>query len=241
MDFPTRPTYLGPSALPATATGRAMLADAYFDRATMLAKFNVGMVFDDGAPSVGTFRLTGATLNGEAVTVGARSYVFTGGAAGASITALVAAVNGDASREADALDLAGDACGFLSLTKPGLIALSTTCVNGVVSDIGLVSGSVSTFRIQSRGRFSINPEHVAAWVAGGAVVVGGVAAATMPTLEGFLVQAAAPVGGQFKNLTTGVVGATWIQFNANYYGLVVTDSGGILADTDTITWTAHVA
>jgi hypothetical protein len=134
----------------------------------------------DGA-GVGWFYLTGNVAEGELVTIGSRVYGFTqlgvvppgadvlvdvaaGLAPAIAIPALVAAVNGDASRVANLVTLGGNIAGISSIatTATGNIALATNCANGTVRAATAIGGSTAQRRVSQTNVHAISAADVTA-------------------------------------------------------------------------------
>ena len=140
-----------------------------------------GVPPSDGLQASGTLTFTGVTDEGELVVIGARTYEFdtgggvtsgrvavdiSGGASAAqSVTALVAAVNGDSSAIVTAQDGAGNTV-VVTADAPGTagnaLATTTTCLNGSWAQITLTGGladSWTDFR-SNLGPFDIEPQEI---------------------------------------------------------------------------------
>jgi len=210
-------------------------------------------------PAVGYVEFSGGgnISDGDTLSIGGRTYEFdtaadpgvfvgdvrvnvSGGAALAqAVTALVAAVNGDAARTVDALDIGGDVVAFVHRTPGtgGNIALAETvdAGNKMVVSAALFTGGVA------EGLFSLQPNRytvtavdattLARVLGTSEIVLAGFPSTTAPRLFGATCRTAA---GAWKDLTDGIL--TFRQVNANYWILCYAEpaAGALLVATDVI-------
>jgi len=207
----------------------------------------------------GYFRLTGNATAAETLTIGGRVYVYTAGAgtgdpleilpggagpwaAAASITAAIATINADATREANVV---AGADGTSLMTASHLatdIALDTTCVNGLFS-VGAgptttTGATVAADRTTGKQNYTVLADNVTKWAIGATEEV---CIATLPDLgsawrlANFMIHDA---NGLFKSIAT--TGHRFVQANADEYVLLIRDPGAVMAATDTIRWEAVI-
>jgi hypothetical protein len=211
-----------------------------------------------GLCDVGYFYQTGVAADTETVTINGRVYEFdtdsstTGDVdvdinadqtADASITALVAAVNGDGSRTVDAVAMAGNAdtnAGAMlnSISKGANITLATDVTNGVVSAAALTGTAVTTSLRLSEFSYTVTAADVTqlATTGGNSICIAGFPVTSEPTLVSVLVKSA--TGGWVVPVLTVLF--AFRQTNSNFYVLEVDDSAATLTATDVITGIASV-
>jgi hypothetical protein len=196
--------------------------------------------YHDGQPGVGTIDFTGVCSDGETVTIGSRIYEFddvdgasctgsedvcidvSGGASAAQCgTALVAGVNGDASRSADTV-LNTDIVSTLGVAVNDAYTLTETGTNISVSSANAVSaeaaGSHSLYHCDHTVTAT---EQTALGGATGAITVCGVASTTLPNLVQCDVVDSSGQAVTISNTSFNIT-----QHNSNYYGVIVKDTGG---------------
>lgn len=214
---------------------------------------------DEGQAPVGFFYLTGAAGDTELVTINSRTYEFDDDAtstgdvdvdisadatADAACTALAAAINGDASRDVDAVVMAGNADTNAGVMLVGKAAgatnftLTTDAANGVVSAATLTGASAAAVNSMWSHEYTVTAADVTqlATTGGNSVPILGVSSTTQPKICGLTMRTSA--GAMVVPVATLVW--TWLQANSNFWVLVVDDSAGTLASGDVIGVTAVV-
>lgn len=207
----------------------------------------------DGSAPIGYFYLTSTAADTETVTINGRVYEFdtnstsTGDVAvdisgdqtaDAACTALAAAINGDGSRDADAVVMAGNAdtnAGVLFIGKQvgsTNFSLATTCANGVVSAAAFTGAASRTPKEWYAHSYTISAADVSqlATTGGNSIAVLGVPSTTSPTIRQVYVTNAN--GGWVVPVET--VRWTLLQANSNYRVLALDDSAATLAANDVV-------
>lgn len=255
-------TELADNALAATAAGRAKMQDAFFNEATVTAKFGAASIADDrlkstfpnypGLAGVGYVYISGLVADTNTVTINARVYEFdTNGAitgnvtvnvaadqtASAAITALVAAINADASRVVDAINLGGDLCGLVARTAGtgGNYTLAVVGANISRSGANLTGGDAagSLSLILSVARYTITAQDVTslASVSSAEIVIGGSPSTTAPTV---LFWHLTDINGFAKTIATSRIRVA--QANTNFYEVILRDDSAMLQAGDTLSY-----
>lgn len=215
---------------------------------------------------VGTqhFYLTGVVADAQTVTFGTRIYEFDTTAdpgaivagrvrvavvadqtADAAITALVTAMNADASREGDAAAWAGNSdttsgAHFVEKSLTGVNpALATTCVNGVVGAAATTGAAALANRDAFAFRRTIVAQDVTtlARLDGAAAVIGEIDVMGIPVTSEpstYIVQVKRPNGTRLGLVADQTIEFDWVQLNANYWMLKCLDPLAVLAATDVI-------
>lgn len=216
------------------------------------------IVKDIGAPGVATLSVSGNVTALETIVLGAQTYTFRaaasgtpdldilpGGAgpwaAGVAITAAVAAINANVSRQFNALDVGGDAIAFVERAVGGAaLATTTTLVNGLFSTATSVGYEAAAVVSRTSGIYRVRANDVTAWLASDEVVIGGIASTTQPTR--FTIQARASydptVAAAYRSVATLV--SRVAQANANYWSLLVQDPGAVLSAGDGLVYDIEI-
>lgn len=208
---------------------------------------------NEGQPGVGYFYLTGAVSDTELVTLNGRTYEFDTDAtstgdvavdvsgdqtADAAITALVAAINGDSSREFDAVAMAGNAdtsAGCLLVATAADATnrtIATDAANGVVSAAAVTGEAAAANTSLWAYEYTVTSADVTelARTGGNSVAVMAVNSTTQPKLVGLTVRTSA--GAMVVPVATLVW--TWAQANSNFWVLAVDDGAASLTAGDII-------
>lgn len=213
------------------------------------------------APAVAYVEFSGGgnMLDGDTLSIGGRTYEFdtavapgaivgnvrvdiSGGATLAqSITALVAAVNGDASRTVDALDIGGDVVAFVHRTPgtAGNIAIAETVDVGnqmVVSGANFTGGQAEGRLSLQACRYTITAADVTTLLrtlGTTEIVIAGFPSTTAPRLFALAADTSA-AGGAWIDLTDGIL--TFRQVNTNFWVLCYAEpaAGALLAATNVL-------
>lgn len=212
------------------------------DGSLLDADLSSKLLKDLGAECVGYLDLTGVTSDTETVTINGRVYEFdtdstitgdvdvdvSGGASATqSATALAAAINGDASRDVDAIDV-GDGTVLLVAQTAGAtdFALATTCANGVVSAATCVGAAAAAVKSAHHFRRTLTAQDVTTTTdADGVIPVGAIALDSAPSL--FVVQVR-DSNGVLKACAN--VQWSWQQANSNYYLLQALETQAAATD-----------
>lgn len=174
-------------------------------------------LYDVAQGGLGWFRLTGAVVEGELVTVGTRVYGFSaipvlvpgaavivdvsaGLGAAIAIPALVAAVNADALRECDAATLGGNVAAFAALTTGTVAnpAFATNSANGIVRAATGEGSHDANRQVYTQGGYPITATDVAnlaTTLGTSEIVLGTYASAIVPrivSVQAYQVTGAAP-------------------------------------------------
>jgi len=226
----------------------------------------IDALFADRTPAgAGWLAFTGGTLDTELVTLGSRVYEFDTAAAPGAVTAgnvrvdvsggatatqsavaLLAAVNGDADREVDAVIMSnGDVVGFVSRTHVGDVAAALVCTTTVAASVVSAGGTLLAADTPQeytgcRGVSALPAGAAAVFGAGDSVPVAAIDSATRP--DWLQVQAYTPGVGNLLAPVPLVATVTfeWIQANAGRWVLEVADNAATLTDGDEIHWQASV-
>uniref|UniRef100_A0A6H1ZN17 Uncharacterized protein n=1 Tax=viral metagenome TaxID=1070528 RepID=A0A6H1ZN17_9ZZZZ len=209
-----------------------------------------GVIFPVSAEdrySVGYVRFSGVTADAQTVTIQGRVYEFdiggavapgsvavdiSGGASATqSVTALVAAINGDAGASVEALaDTAGACCVLIGKAAVTAFTLATTCINGVVSGAAMVGGVAAGDRFFVEGSYTVTAADVTAWAAGDEVPILGMDdPGATPDIGYVQVMDATGGFGALPGLVARVA-----QIDANNWVLLLADPLVTLAATDVI-------
>lgn len=202
-------------------------------------------------PRVGYVYISGVTANTETIVINGRTYEFTDGAlvgdvqinvpngsnAAVSITGAVAAINGDAARTVEAIDLGGDVMGLIGRT-PGAAALTLaeTMGNGAVSAAVMTGGAADAYAGRVFGEYTVTAQDVTTLASGlGTAQIGlfGFPSTTQPAIVNFQVRTAT---GVLRNMTDGIV--VMRQINANQWMLCYVEpaGGALLVATDIVSF-----
>lgn len=223
------------------------------------------MYYDLGTAGVAWIGITGAVADGDRVSIGGRIYEFdtaappgaigaganvrvgvSGGggdqannAAGA-IAALVAAVNGDASRVVNAVDIGGDVAGFVALVAGSgtNFAISELIDGGNVINVSAAAATMNTDRepyARTSRSYTITAADVtelARTLGTSEIPVCSFASTTQPVIMSV---AAFTAGGSYVSLVDGKF--TMRQANAAYWVLCYAEpaGGAVLAAGDRVT------
>lgn len=207
--------------------------------------------------SCGYIYFTGNVTDAETVTTGTKIYEFDDGggigagnvvvpmggagpwAANVAAVALAAAINGDATRQADAYNnAAGDTVTvqLMGNDVTTALALATTAVNGVVSAANLTAGAAKADKYFARSTYAVTAANVTKWALGATheVVIGTINnPGYAPQIVHFGIHTAG-IAGQMKSNAT--IAVRVVQMNADDYAILVRDPVAVLANTDVITW-----
>ena len=253
-----------PAALDLKADGAIAIGDATDVNAAALtgsvSMTNAGLTAlvkgleDDGHGAIGYVYCTGAVADTELVTINGRTYefdndsTFTGDVqvdvtgdltADAAMTALAAAINGDATRSVDAVVMAGNSdttAGVLLIAKAigsTNFTLTTDITNGgVVSAATMTQAAAATNRKMTFLEYTITAADVTllALTGGNSVVIGGVVSTTEPILTSFLVLTSA--GAIVPTVATMAI--TFLQANTNFWLVILDSSVASFTTNDTI-------
>lgn len=220
------------------STGLVDLAACVPD-AAMVSK----IVKDIGGPAVGFISATGVANVGETLTIGGvLHYTSAGGLAdaGTEAAAIVAAINALPARVVDAYtaQAAGDIQASVvfvekAATPAGApIAIASTLTNHVVSAAASTQEAAPAVLQCHAGRYTVTAADVTALALAvfPYIVVGGYARST--ATSPFIQITFRTATGEIKTCAT--VRAIPVRLNTNYWGLLVRDTGAVLAATDTI-------
>jgi hypothetical protein len=209
-----------------------------------------GDVWNLGGPPVAYFYLTGVAADAESVVINSRDYEFdTGGGitgdvtvnitadqtADAACTALASAINGDGSRDMDAVVMVDNADGNAGIMLVGKavgstnFTITTDAVNGIVSAATCQGAAAVANVVPHYKTYTVTAADVTLLADGDAdsVVVAGFASTTQPTLRSVFV-----VDGSGVVQNIDGCAFTWLQANSNYYILAVDDAAADLANGD---------
>jgi hypothetical protein len=196
--------------------------------------------YHNGQPAVGTIDFTGVCSDGDTVTIGSRIYEFddvdgasctgsedvcidvSGGASAAQCgTALVAGINGDASRSADSI-LSTDIVSLIGVAVNDAYTLTETGANISVSSAAGVNGEAAGSHTLYHCDHAVTAtEQTALGGATGAITTCGVASTSLPNLIQCDVVDSTGQAVTISNTSFNIT-----QLNSNYYAVIVKDSGG---------------
>lgn len=213
-------------------------------------------------PAIGYVLITGAgTADGDQIAINGITHEFdtdastvapvirvdiSGGASAAqSTTALVAAVNGNAARVVDALDIGGNCVALVSLlggTVGNYTLTNAVDAGGTIAVAGanLVGGvDESRFSLMF-DQYTVTAQDVttlAVTLGTSEIPIGAFAGTTAPEIYGFWCRTAA---GAIKDLTDGIIRVA--QVNANHFALFYIEpaAGALLAATDIVSFALGV-
>ena len=249
FDFTDFPSHVhGTGALQNLAVTTAKIADAAVTDVKIASK----IYKTPGKPGVSSFGFTAGDVVGlDTLTLGAQTYTFRAAASGtplldilpggaspwtaaADITAAVAAINANPSREFDALDMGSDVLGLIEKTVTGVAPLTAASRASVKVSAANAKNAVSAAVVQRvTGQYSITANDVLslAIAASAEIVIAAfpVAGVTPPSFASITVRTS---GGVFKSVAT--LGLVIAQFNTNFYGLKLNDSATVLALNDIV-------
>ena len=206
---------------------------------------------DMGRPCVGYFYLDGVSVDAELMTINGRTYQFLMTATALtgdvrvdiqldqtqdySCTALAAAINADASRDVDAVVMAGNdnttaGVMFIAIAAQATnYTLTEGCTNGIVSAATHTGAAVMANRSTWIYEYTVTAADVImlALVGGNSIVVGGVNSTTEPVVTGLTLRDA---NGVIRSMATVIV--TALQANTNYWVIAVDDPTTVLVAAD---------
>lgn len=242
------------TSFPSHVHGTSGLQDAAVTDPKIASK----IVKDIGAPGVATLSVSGVVTALETIVIGTQTYTFRaaasgtplldilpGGAgpwaAGASITAAVAAINANVSREFNALDVGGDAIVFVERAVGGAaLPTTTTLVNGLFSHTTSMGFETAALVSRTSGIYRVRANDLTAWLASDEVAIGGIASATQPTR--FTIQARGSydptVAAAYYSVATLL--ARVAHVNAGYWALLVQDPGAVLSANDGLVYEIEI-
>lgn len=216
------------------------------------------IVKDIGAPGVATLAVTGVSLAGQQIVLGSQTYTFAtphvagdlnidpDGATGAgnaaqTLAAIVATVNGNASRQFNAIEVGGDAVVFVERAIGGIaLATTTTMINGAFSHTTSMGYEAAAVVSRTSGIYRVRANDVTAWVALDEVAIGGIASTTQPTR--FTLQARKSydpaVAAAYYSVATLVTRVA--QVNSGYWALLVQDPGAVLSANDGLVYEIEI-
>lgn len=216
------------------------------------------IVKDIGAPGVATLAVTGVSLVGQQIVLGAQTYTFAtphvagdlnidpDGATGAgnvaqTLAAIVATVNANVSRQFNAIEVGGDAIVFVERAIGGAaLATTDTMGNGAFSHTTSMGFETAAVVSRSSGIYLVRANDVTAWIALDEVAIGGIASTTQPTR--FTLQARASydptVAAAYRSIATLVTRVA--QVNSNYWALLVQDPGAVLSANDGLVYEIEI-
>lgn len=223
-------------------------------------------LYDVSQSGSGWFRLTGAVVEGELVTVGTRIYGFSaipvlvpgadvivnvsaGLGAAIAIPALVAAVNGDALRECEADTLGGDVAAFVAV-KAGTAAnpaFATNSVNGIVRAATGVGSHNANRQVYTQGGYPVTATDVAnlaTTLGTSEIVIGTWDSATEPrivSVQAYRATGAAPnIAQAYVSLAASTLRMR--RLNANRWALCYIEppGGALLTAATFINWSLTI-
>ncbi|MFH1496563.1 MAG: hypothetical protein ABII82_01940 [Verrucomicrobiota bacterium] len=163
-----------------------------------------------------------------AITAGRVRVDISGGATAAqTVTALVAAINGDGDRVCEAVDIGGDVCALIAMTTDSQLTATVVLTNGVLSAAAAVGAQAEVGFGLTPINYTATAENVTAWAVPAQVTVGGIESTATPIVVSACIVSAA---GGIKSAATVDVIPT--QVNGNNWLIAVGDAGATMANTD---------
>ena len=156
----------------------------------------------------------------------------------ASVTALVAAINGDGFRVCDALDIGGTVCALVALSHKAVLTATET-----LAGVGNILGAATFWGQHTEaplsliaGTFSASANARTIWAAAGEVPIFTVASTAQPTTIALSRTSAAGI------LESPVIAtAIWRQVHTNFWALCIADGSTIFDADDVIAFLATAA